>query len=99
MSEVDNLMVQVMMRGDDEAENAAIRLIQMAERGEINSSQNRHVLKAVERRMEKVTSGTDLHDFLLRLAKIIDPKAQPQATSNPPPPEYYTPKENKPDES
>ena len=97
MSEVDNLMVQVMMRGDDEAENAAIRLIQMAERGEINSSQNRHVLKAVERRMAKVSSGTDLHDFLLRLAKLIDPKAQ--AMSNPPPPEYYHPKEDNPDES
>lgn len=92
MSEVDNLMVQVMMRGDDEAENAAIRLIQMAEKGEVDSNQHRQILKAVERRMEKVTSGTDLHDFLLRLAKLINPTAQP-------PPEYYHPNENNPDES
>ena len=98
MSEVDNLMVQVMMRGDDEAENAAIRLIQMAEKGELNSNQNRQLLKAIERRMEKVSSGTDLHDFLLRLAKIINPKAQPQGVSNPPPPEYYHPEANNPDE-
>ena len=82
MSEVDNLMVQVMMRGDDEAENAAIRLIQMAEKGELNTSQNRQLMKAVERRMAKVASGTDLHDFLLRLAKLSNPTAQAQTKNS-----------------
>lgn len=84
MSEIDDLMVDVMMRGDDAAENAVIRLTQLAEAGEISAKQNRHVLKAVERRIEKAASGTDLHEFLLRLAKLIDPKAQPQTSELPP---------------
>jgi tape measure domain-containing protein len=72
----------VMMRGDDEAENATIRLIQMAEKGELNSNQNRQLMKAVERRMAKVASGTDLHDFLLRLSKLIKPSPQPQTKNS-----------------
>lgn len=72
MSEVDDLMVDVMMRAENEAENAVIRLIQLVENGEVTTQQNRHLMKAVQRRMEKVSSGTDLHDFLLRLSKLID---------------------------
>ncbi|MDQ7027258.1 MAG: hypothetical protein Q9P01_17655 [Anaerolineae bacterium] len=82
MSEVDDLMVDVMMRAEDEAENAVIRLIQLVENGEVTPLQNRHLMKAIERRMEKVSSGTDLQDFLLRLSRLINSPKQSELTDN-----------------
>ena len=75
MPEVDNLMVNVLMRGEDEAETAVLRLIQLAEGGELSDKQHKLINKAIQRRMEKVASGTDLHDFLLRLSKLVNPNA------------------------
>jgi len=73
MAEVDDLMVNVMMRGEDEAEIAVLRLIKLAEGGELSDKQHKLVNKAVQRRMEKVASGTDLYDFLRRLSKLVSP--------------------------
>ena len=74
MPEVDDLMVEVMMRGEDAAETAVLRLIQLVESGELSDKQHKLVNKAIQRRLEKVASGTDLYDFLRRLSKLVSPK-------------------------
>jgi hypothetical protein len=74
MPEVDDLMVDVMMRGEDAAEIAVLRLIQLVESGELSDKQHKLVNKAIQRRLEKVASGTDLYDFLRRLSKLVSPK-------------------------
>lgn len=71
MSEVDDLMVDIMMRGDTEAELAAVRLIRMAEEGQLNAQEQKLVMKAIERRMVNVKTGSDLYDFLMRLSAFI----------------------------
>jgi hypothetical protein len=73
MSEVDDLMVDVMMRGEDDAEIAVLRLIKLVESGELSDKQHKLVNKAIQRRLEKVASGTDLYDFLRRLSKLVNP--------------------------
>jgi hypothetical protein len=73
MPEVDDLMVNIMMRGEDEAEIAVLRLIKLVEGGELSDKQHKLVNKAIQRRLEKVTSGTDLYDFLRRLSKLVNP--------------------------
>ena len=73
MAEVDDLMVNVMMRGEDDAEIAVLRLIKLVESGELSDKEHKLVNKAVQRRLEKVTSGTDLYDFLRRLSKLVSP--------------------------
>jgi hypothetical protein len=72
MPEVDDLMVDVMMRGEDDAEIAVLRLIKLVESGELSDKQHKLVNKAIQRRLEKVSSGTDLYDFLRRLSKLVN---------------------------
>ena len=82
MSEVDDLTVDVMLRSETDAELAVIQLIRMAEADSLSAKDKTLVMKAVERRMEKVKAGTDLYDFLKRLARFVDSDAQ--AESKPP---------------
>ena len=72
MSEVDDLMVDVMMRSDNEAENAVVRLIHLTEAERLNEEEQKRVLKALQRRMVKVKSDSDLYDFIQRLTRIIE---------------------------
>jgi hypothetical protein len=92
MSEIDDLMVGVMLHKGDDAEYAVVRLINLAESGEITEKHQRHIMKAVERRLKKEHSGTDIYDLLMRLSEIIDPSSKPETADDAQlPPEIESP--------
>ena len=71
MSQIDDLMVDVMMRSDDEAEIAVVQLIRLFEAERLDEKQQQLVMKAVQRRIKKVKFDTDIYDLLERLANLI----------------------------
>lgn len=73
MSEIDDLMVDLLMRSDSEAELAAVQLIRFAEAGELTAKEKTLILKAIDRRIEDARRGTDIYDFLMRLSSLIQP--------------------------